>query len=381
MDSRKSGKYHSLCGEGRGFLNRTVGILKVFLVANFGQWFFAVVALAHPQYVTLPSETIADRLAASPIIVLARPDTSNLAQFQPNVWLKGNPKTELPPIPHVVNSVARLGFARNPQDGVVFAYRPDGPGWDRIAYADPKVRQMVVDILAALPNWVDGRDDPDRFAFFAQRLTDQNPTVQNLALIELAQARYSLIRTLEPELSLEEIKAVLRDPMKTPLVPLFTVMLGLIEDEAASDLVRDVVGKADQLKLNSDVTAWATALIEIDENSAVEKLARIVFELGADPRTRKTAETALTALALHGTEGHVALRDQIADILASAAEIDPAFALNAVSTLGVWKDWRAAPAVAAHLTGDTTMVLQERMVLTDYLARAQQAEAPQPDAD
>lgn len=350
--------------------NRT-GVLFSILSLSF----WAIAADAHPQYITLPVETVTDKLEASESVVLARPTSTTSLQFQSKIWLKGDRSVDAPPIPHLIDSVTRRRFDRYPENAMVFAYRPDGPGWDRIAYADAQVIETVQNILDELPNWAEGREDPDRFAFFAARHAHPNLTIRNLALVELAQARYSQIRNVNPQFSRSEILAVMRDPYKAPFVPLFTVMLGLVEDDEAATLVRNSVARAEQLDLNTDLTAWGTALIEIDKEEAVEKLGQIVLRMGQQSRTRKTAETAMTALALHGTEGHVMLRDRIAEILSEAAGIDAGFAASAVSTLVEWQDWRAATIVEQHLADSAPLGLQERMALTAYFALAQQAEA------
>ena len=329
---------------------------------------------AHPIYVALPEETMTDQLTKSAAIVLAQPDPDNPFQFRPAKWLKGNPNLNLPRIPQLVDSATRARFAREADYAVLFVYRSEDQGWHRLANASSAVARMIDDLMAALPSWSEGRDDPNRFAFFASRHADEDPSVRRLALIELVQARYSLLRTLDPQLTVGDIEDLLRDPNEYPLASLFIVMLGLIDEARATTLVRRMVDDAHDLGLSTHVTAWATALVEIDGRAGVETLAQMA--IGSHATERVTADAMLTALALHGTEGLVSERDRIAEILSRSAEIDTGFAVNAVATLIEWKDWRAAPIVEDHIRGGAKLALPERMALTAYLAAAQGSKQP-----
>lgn len=334
-------------------------------------WLLPGAALGHPIYVSLPKETITDNLSKSPVVVLARLAPDNGFRFSPDIWLKGDPGSDLPAIPNLVDSTTRRQLQANEDEGVYFVHGPEDQGWRRIAYADAEVRELVNTIMHSAPEWPLGRDDPSRFAFFAERHDHPNATIRTFSLVEVTQARYGLIRTLTPTLNRSEVQKLLRDPMQAPLAPLYIVMLGLIDDAGAAAIVRKTVANALDLDFGGSLTAWATAYIEIDERDAVEALAAAV--LPPARVNRKTAEAVLTALALHGTEGHVALRDRIAEILSKSAEIDAAYAATAVSTLIQWQDWRAVPTIKSHLSGSEPVALRDRLVMTAYLSSAQEA--------
>ena len=344
---------------------------RLLSVALLALWLLPGAAASHPIYVSLPKETVTDNLSKSPVVVLARLAPDNAFRFNPDVWLKGDSGADLPAIPNLVDSATRRQLLANDDEGVYFVHGPDDQGWRRVAYGDAEVREMVDTILNAAPQWELGRDDPARFAFFAERHDHPNATIRTFSLVEITQARYGLIRTLTPALNRSQIQKSLRDPMQAPLAPLYIVMLGLIDDAEAAAIIRKTVAQALDLDFGGSLTAWATALIEIDGSDAVEMLAETVLPPGRVARA--TAEAVLTALALHGTEGHVALRDRIAEILSKSAEIDAAYAASAVLTLVQWQDWRAIPTIRSHLSGSAPIDLRDRLVLASYLTSAQQA--------
>ena len=55
-----------------------------------------------------------------------------------------------PPIPFLVDSTTRRRLAAEPGDAVLMAHAPES-GWTQLAYADPQVRRMAEEILAAAP--------------------------------------------------------------------------------------------------------------------------------------------------------------------------------------------------------------------------------------
>ncbi len=337
-------------------------------------WLLPGAAPAHPVYIALPEETVSDHLKAATAVVLARPSPENPFRYLPATWLTGGNLTGLPPIPHLVDSGTRHRLARNAEDAVVFVHRADETAWQRIGYANAAVRRMLDALISTVPDWTGGRDDPDRFTFFAERHGHPDPTVRRIAVIEMSQAPYRLIRSMTPALDRAELEALLRDPTQAPLAPLYVLMLGLVADPEAHALVRSMVARAQRLGMGSELLAWTTALIEIDGPAAVDRLASMV--LGPTPVARETAEIVVAALGLHGTEGRIALRPSIARVLHEITSRDPALAAQAVHHLTVWEDWSAVSAAMAHLRGDAPLGLQERFALTAYVAGAQRTSSP-----
>ena len=330
-------------------------------------------AAAHPVYIALPEETVSDHVRASDAVVLARPTPENEFRYAPDRWLKGEANQSLPPIPHLVDTGTRHRLRRNAADAVVFIHRPDEMGWQRLGYANAPVRQLMEALVDVAPDWPGGRDDPERFAFFAARHGHPDPTVRRIATIEISQAPYRLIRTMTPVLDRVELETLLSNPTLAPLAPLYVLMLGLIDDPQADALIRSMVTRAQRYGMGADLLAWTTALIEVDGNAAIDRLASMV--LGPVPVARETAEVVIEGLGLHGTEGRTALRSDIAAVLHEMTKRDPALAARAVHHLTVWQDWRSVSAITAQLHGNKPLGMRERFVLTAYLVEAERTQS------
>lgn len=350
-------------------MKRRLCASSVFICLFFGP------GAAHPIYVAQIQETITDKLTNNSVVVIARPTPENPFRFRPEVWLKGEPTDDLPPISFLVDSATRSAISKNPEDGVLFFYEADGENnWQRVLHVNSSVRDVLNVLMPVAERWSTGEDEAERFQFFAERLAHPDSTVRSLARSEVLQSRYGLMRTMKPELGLNEIQRALNDPLQVNFSPLYIAMLTQIDDPNAQLLVRRMFDSSKRLDLGARLTPWAVALIELDGEAGVEVVARVA--LRREPTTLETAMAASTALALHGLQGREDLRDAISDTLVQAAAMDPMLAIDAVAPLIEWEDWRAVEAVGAHLTGGSSQLgLHERFILMSYLVKAKQQKA------
>ncbi|HMQ92297.1 MAG TPA: hypothetical protein PKA33_00300 [Amaricoccus sp.] len=320
--------------------------------------------------ITLPERTIADRLIEADVVALAREDPRRPFTYAPVRLLRGN---SAPPIPLLVDSATRRRLEAAPSDAVLMAHSPE-EGWMALAYAGPPVRRMAEAILAAATAW-ELDDGTARFAFFAERHDHPDPTIRQLALTELSAAPYSLIRTLRPRVSGDEIRQVLRDPMRTAWAPIHILFLGLSEDARDRRLVRNAVATAARHGIRSNLAAWATAYGEVDGLLAIARLrALYVDQKPRDPEALREIVIAFSTLAQGGDP---ALRPGIdAAFRSLAASGPPALAAEAARALTWAQDWSQVETFADLLASGTLSDPAAAFVISIYLEAAQEAAAP-----
>jgi hypothetical protein len=76
-----------------------------------------------------------------------------------------------------------------------------------------------------------------------------------------------------------------------------------------------------KFSLTSDLAAWATAYIELNGATAIERIEREY--LGNPDRSEQEVRAIVAALSLHSQDGHTHLRDQILRSYNTAIRIHP----------------------------------------------------------
>ena len=315
-------------------------------------------AHACPVCIDLPVNTAADHILGDVIAVLARPSTDDPLRFDIVEILRGNPDDLewLPEIPYPVTASDRRVFAAQPNASALLTYgapRADaedpvsGDTWHRHITVTPERRATIDGIIAEGDGWFWATtSDPDRFAFFAERLTSSDRVLHEMALAELSRAPYRMIRTLGDAVPTQTLRARLTDINAQSFVPINILLLGANTDEVARTFVRDrfagILPEGD-----AQLDAWAVAAIEVDRSTAVAQIAEAI----ASGRLSAVSQSDLVlALSVAGTALED-LRGEISLILKDVAIASPGLAGDVAYAFYEWQDWSMTDHFAALLEG------------------------------
>ncbi|MGF1611091.1 MAG: hypothetical protein ACFCUQ_16925 [Kiloniellales bacterium] len=318
---------------------------------------------------------MADRILESETVVLAREDPSRPFTFAPVAVLRGS--VDGKPIPFLVDSTTKRRLGANSEDAVLFVrpqrsplrpLAPTEPEWLRLAYADAEYRTLIDRILALGDFWRADETGQARFSFFEALYDHKVRAIRELALSELARAPYRLVRGMTPRLAVAEIVRMLRDPAMIPWAPAYVLLLGRSADPAAHVLVRETIAAFAMYGAQSNLAAWATALIEIDGVRGIDILVRHYG--GVPERSAEELQEILTAFGVHAKDGDPTLRSMIVarlhDLARARVEVAPA-AANHLASLN---DWSQADFFQTLLESEKRWSPAESFMLTVYVRAA-----------
>lgn len=315
--------------------NSGAGCLLLF--CTIAIFVFSDPAKACAICVPYPTKTVADYLLQGDTVVLARENPDKPWSYIPVETLKG--ETNLAPIDKFINSSTRRLLERYPERGVIFVRQAkDKEEWRSLGFADEQREQMVREIIRREPEWQQsGVFSTSRLAFFADYLGHRNRNLHELAYLEIGRAPYGQIKQLDTVWSLDQIRALLRDPLYVEWHPLAILMLAHKGDARDREHIVGKFASYARAGLSTNLAAWATALIEIHEKEAVAEIEQVYFRSTA--RSRKELSAVMAAMSEHGSNGHTHLRDQIVQSYSTLLDYHPEMASYVARDLMVWGRW------------------------------------------
>ena len=324
----------------------------------------SVVACAFHGYT--PQPTVVDRMLASDHIVLARPAQDNPFQFAAIEAIEGG--TELVEIPFLVDSATRRKMALDDGASVLFARDGAYGPWIRLATIDASFAPVLDEITRRLASWELG-NDPDRFGYFASLLNHPDPIIHRLALRELDQAAYSVLRDLQFDVDVARLLDWLNDPAEANLKPIRVLLLGLVDDEAVKDiLVRGVRGTT---QVGGPMLgAYATAMIEAHGADGVDWIADQFLADSTIPSENR--ELLVEAMAIHADAGTPEVRDAVDTAISSALSTDVAIAAGIARQFGLRADWSFEEALADVLGRRALNSPADIIAVSQYVAFARE---------
>ena len=118
-----------------------------------------------------------------------------------------------------------------------------------------------------------------------------------------------MIKRAGRNVSKEDLLAILQRREYIEWRPLAILMLSQSADAKDRKYIEEHFADCCEYSLTLNLAAWATAYIELNGASAIERIEREYF---ANPgRSDKEVRAILTALSLHSQDGHTQLREQI----------------------------------------------------------------------
>lgn len=304
--------------------------------------FSGEVSLACQICIPLPQRSAADHLIESEQVVLAREDPERPFYFVTVEVLKGSPGPEQ--IDLFLDTSTRRQLSMYPGHSVLLV---KGSGatdssWRRIGLMDEAFGPVVKETLLRAPAW---KENPaDRNAFFAKRLGDTDPQIRTLAQLELVRAPYAEIRKYGNVLSRKTINAFLGEMRYAEWHPLYILLLGQSAQPEDADRIRQSMKSAARFATTLNLSAWATALLEVDQVKGVQFIEENY--LSHSGRSAGELGAVLTALSLQGTNGSATLQDRIVSAYGIALERHPELAPYLVKDLLAWRRYDLTDSVA-----------------------------------
>lgn len=274
-------------------------------------------ALACAFHGYIPNSTLVDLLLETEQVIVARPSAPRSAKYSPVETLMGPNVTNIPI--RVAPDMQARHF-RNPE-GTVLLMRDGSYGpWMEMAFLENGYREIIDHVMRHQSAWLLGRYE-GRLRLFSQHLNDPNPDIRRLALREMDRAPYvALKRARIPDI--QNLKQEL-ETGQPDLMPIRILLAGLSKDRTYTPVLNDRLDVAVR-RDTPYLSAYATALIELNGKSAVEDLTNRYLRTVQTPSDAQ--ERLLQALALQYKSTRGATRRAITREVASLVREQPAYA-------------------------------------------------------
>ena len=332
---------------------------------------FAVLLSAHAQacpvcFVT-PTETVADHLMESELVVLARENPERPFTYSVVTVLKGESPTG--PFGLFVNSTTRRRLKLNPGEAVVLIQKGKDQSWQSLGIADKEYQEVVKRILLFADRWSKEGAAHRRHEFFLSLFGHKNRALFELAYLELSRAPYGTIKQMAEFVSREDLRPMLERREYVQWRPLAILLLAQKADQLDRRFIESSFQSCQRFSLTTNLAAWATAYIELNGNTAVEEIESTY--LRDSRRTAAEVRAVLTALSVHGRSGNIELRDRIVKGYGVALQFHPRTAGLIASDLIQWKHWNYQEVVAELLLNKKlTFQPSDVKVMRRYVATA-----------
>ena len=296
-----------------------------------------------------PEKSVADRLLAAETVVFARENPEKPFSLRVVDVLKGKPASR--DIDLFVNSGTRRILSNDPKRKLLCVYNPNDKKnpWRRIGMTDTAglYEPLVRKILTLAPEWK--KKPESRPSFFARYLGDPDTQLRELAHLELGRAPYSQIKSLENPLPPEKIRAFLNNFRYIEWHSLYILLLAQSPENQDHTYIREEAANAAKYGHSSQLSAWATAYIEIDGTKAIQFYLDQYFQ--NPKRSPEEVAAVLSAFSLHaGTDNNELREDLIKGydiILTQRPVMAPIIAQDLIR----WKRWDLVERVIA-ITGE-----------------------------
>lgn len=265
----------------------------------------------------LPRQTVADQLISAEVVALARVDPAQAFSFAALKVLKGelaDPHIEL-----FVDSATRRQLEADTSRYVLLIKSKDG--WLNLGVADEKFQAIVARILAFAPEWELAHGRQKRLEYFLSLWDRESPAIFELAYLELGKAPYSQIKKFGSRFPVEELQPILTRREYLEWRSLAILMIAQRKDEATEKLVTTAFENCAKYSLTLNLSAWATAYVEIHGSKGIDVIEREYLTNSA--RSPAEIREVLAALSVHGRQENAVLTARIVASYASVLNVHP----------------------------------------------------------
>lgn len=291
-----------------------------------------------------PTQSLADGALAAEHLALARESPDQPFTLAP-VSVLEPANGPLPPMELFLDSAARRQLSLDPSRHILCGWMPEEQEWRRLAFHDEVTAPVIRDILANREAWE--ADPAARADYFADHLASEATVLSDLAHIEVARAPYAQITRYGRRLPREELRRRLGNVRRMEWHALYILLLAQSEHPDDQMLIRERVESGARWAGTMHTAAWATALIEIDGDTGIERLAELF--LSGTERSSKELAAIHAALRVHADEGRPELRDPVVALYGKLLERSPGLAPDLADDLTKWQRFDHAAAFVALL--------------------------------
>lgn len=265
------------------------------------------VARACTLCIGFPEKTVTDYLIEADCVVLARPAVSNPFTYEPATVLQG--AYDGGEIGLLVDTRTRRLLAAEPQRRVVLVQNERGGAWRSLGIASDDYLTVLRRIIVIGYDWKGEEGAQRRWRFFYPLFGRDDPSLRQLAYLEMSRAPYPAIRELGRVASREAYLPLLDDPKYLEWRTLAILLLAQSENPDDQQAVRDAFESAKRLRMTRCLAAWAAALIEVDGLTAIDAIEDAY--LNTPGRSPEELEAVLQAWSMIGSINEGPLRKRI----------------------------------------------------------------------
>ncbi|MEM7177107.1 MAG: hypothetical protein AAF503_05330 [Pseudomonadota bacterium] len=283
--------------------------------------------------------------------------------------LRDGPQT--PEIPYLVDTATRSWLALSAQDQVLFAYDDLSGKWLKLSYIDRATAPIFDSIFASLDDWA-VQDGTARYALFGAFLNDPDRRVRRLALNELDQAPYDVLRALDLRPDADLLLRDLDLPEEANLRAIRILLLGFDDGARSGALLRQGFEVELSAPLRPLLGAFATAAIERDGAAALTPVRRALAparNLDTDAKT-----SLIEAIAIQHSYGPEATRQAIAAMLGTMLREDPGLAVQVADRFESYGNWALADLMRTLIAERRIKSASQMLTVARYVAIAREAD-------
>jgi hypothetical protein len=312
----------------------------------------------------MPQVTAADRLIEAEVVAFARENPGQPFSYRAVEVLKG--RLDSPEIDLFVNSSTRRQLQAN-GEVVSVLVRGKDQSWRSIGVADKVFQQVVRRVLAVSPQWSGERGAEERCQFFMTLIGHEDRTLFELAYLEMGRAPYDMIKRVAGLIPKERLQPILTRREYIEWRSLAILMLTQNAGESERRLVNTQFDERSRFALTTNLAAWVTAYIELNGADAIEAIDGQYFNNPS--RSEAEIRAVVTAMSVHGRDGHTQLRDRIVRSYGIAIRNHPTVTGPISQDLADWGRYDYRPETREVLKRtDLNLQPDDRAAILRYLA-------------
>lgn len=348
-----------------------------FQRASFGLVLFTVVALlptpiwACALCLGFPEKTASDHLLESHCVLLARNSLDNAFVYTPASVLKG--AYDSSDIGLLVDSRTRRVLSNDPNRHVLLVQKTRGGPWQNLGIVNETYLAVVRRILALETRWTDRFGERDRWQFFLQLFDHSDPSIRQLAYLEIGRAPYSVIKQLGKRVPRDSYEFYLRDPKYLKWRSLAILLLAQSEKASDRQYIRDSFRSAHRFGLTSNLAALTAAAVEVDGNSAIDFVEQNYFRKNG--KSLEEVRAVSNALSILGKQTKPVLQDQIVSAYRHLIHHYPVVAADIADDLQKWERFELADKMSLILEEQDSLKFEARQPIRQYIRAATASEA------
>ena len=298
--------------------------------------------------------------------MLARQDEEDPFSYAPSEVLKG--AVDGAEIDLFVDSTTRRILQSDGNRRVLLVQNESQGEWRNLGIASDEYLSVVRRIIILGETW--RRDDgaQRRLKFFLQLFGHKDPSIAQLAYLEMGRAPYPVIRQLGRAAPRESYASLLSDPMYVEWRSLAILLLAQSNDPHDRQKILDLFRSADRFRMTTNLAALATAVIEIQPDEAIRWIEDDYFV--RHDRSPEEIQSVVKALSMHGSIAGPELQDRIIASYRVLLRQHPHLAPIVSRDLHAWKRHELVEQLSAILQSDSNDEVADRRSIRRYLRAA-----------